>query len=300
MTDSSIDWCTVQITVHDFCPHYPTLSHIIHTIALAVALAMGANNFPTSLPTSWSLLTQLTWLSIPYANIKSSLPPSWSAMVQLQSLYLESNSLTGPLPLAWGNLSTFQNLFLNYNAITGPLPVTWGNLSNVQYLSLNNNAINGTLPPEWGKLAKLQTLTLNNNAISGPLPPAWSSLVSIGCNDTACEDAIISPKVFPQLDLSWNGLTGVFPPAWSTLGNQSQLVYMDLGENCFSNTTVPSSWPRNFVVSATPRAPPPSPLPPLPPPPAAKSIGGGPRISNYFAGCTLLITALSGIILAVV
>jgi hypothetical protein len=145
----------------------------------------------SSLPPTWSQLSQLKQLAISNATFSSSgLPASWSNMTVLQSLTLRNVSFAAAgqlLPASWGGLSSLQTLeFEQVSGLTGPLPAAWQlglpalqqlhlssvpglNASLADYLVLVNQVFrlagaNGT--------SELVSLKLNELGLIGSIPAA--------------------------------------------------------------------------------------------------------------------------------
>ncbi|KAG2672827.1 hypothetical protein I3760_13G059900 [Carya illinoinensis] len=116
-----------------------------------VILQLDNNHFDgTTIPASYSRMSELRKLSIRNCNLQGEIP-DLSQIPNLNYLDLSLNLLNGTIPT--GRLS--ENIT---SILTGTIPVSFSNLTRLQILSIANNSLNGSIPSTiW------QNRTLNGN-----------------------------------------------------------------------------------------------------------------------------------------
>ncbi|CAI7873452.1 unnamed protein product, partial [Closterium sp. NIES-54] len=104
------------------------------------------NNLTGSIPSSISLLTRLTYLSLSNNNLTGSIPRGISVLVQLINLRIHGNRMGGSLPSSLSRLVNLVNLNLSANNLSGEIPPKIGGLASLKYLNISGT--NLTCPPD--------------------------------------------------------------------------------------------------------------------------------------------------------
>lgn len=159
-------------------------------------------------------------------------------------LDLDTNNLVGTLPAELGLLFTLQNLTLAGNAIGSTIPSEIGMLSSLVSVDVHGNMLEGTLPVEMGRLTALDRMDFSFNKLRGSIPAALgdlSSLVNIYLNNNVLAGQIPSEIQYCRnllsLILNSNALSGTVPSEFGALSN---IETIELANNLFSDTTIPS------------------------------------------------------------
>jgi LRR receptor-like serine/threonine-protein kinase FLS2 len=98
-------------------------------------------------------------------NIVSTIPSTYSQLTQLTYLDLSFNSLFGEIPALTNSIIW---LFLDVNNLTGPVPALPESTSVVW---LNDNLLNGSVPSDFGVgLVNLAELRIDGNRLTGQVP----------------------------------------------------------------------------------------------------------------------------------
>ncbi|KAF5470311.1 hypothetical protein F2P56_010832 [Juglans regia] len=133
----------------------------------------------TTIPVSYSNMSQLLKLSLRNCNLQGTIPD----LSQIRNLYyldLSSNKLNGLIPP--GRLSeNITTIYLSNNNLTGPVPENFSGLPHLQILSIANNSLSGSIPSTiWENrtlneteslIVELQNNKLSNITGSTSLPP---------------------------------------------------------------------------------------------------------------------------------
>jgi hypothetical protein len=185
------------------------------------AIALNGVGLTGTLPSSLSMLLNLTSIQLTENNIMGTLPESWAALVLLRALIMYSNSLSGTLPAAWSALTQLTVVALYGNQLEGSLPASWSALVSLTELVLYNNLFSGTLPAEWSSMTKMRSMYLFDNHLAGGLPASWAAMTQL-----------------QLLLLADNYLTGFLPAEWSAL---TQIITLWLQGNHLHGT-LPWTW----------------------------------------------------------
>ncbi|XP_014507997.1 probable inactive leucine-rich repeat receptor kinase XIAO [Vigna radiata var. radiata] len=200
---------TWNLTAPDPCSSFAGLTCTLHRVT---ALSLGGTSFPLAgtLPSSLSLLTDLTQLLLSPGLVTGPIPLQLAQLTNLRVLSLPSNRLTGPIPTALSTLRRLHTLDLSCNQLSGSVPPTLTDLPQLKILILASNSLSGTLPKTVN--SPLLHLDLKDNKITGPLP-------------------LSLPSSLRYLSLSQNLMWGPLPNGLQLL---SELAFLDLSMNRFS------------------------------------------------------------------
>ncbi|RZC52066.1 hypothetical protein C5167_020490 [Papaver somniferum] len=177
-------------------------------------LALGANNFSGSIPTSFENLSQLQILNLRKNELTGNVPEEILSLRNLTTLNLSGNKFSGKIPSSIGNLLSLTTLDLSKQNLSGEVPFELPGLPNLQVISLEENNLIGNVPEGLSSLLSLRFLNLSSNQFSGEIPATYGFLRSL-----------------LVLSLSKNRISGKIP---EEIGNSSELQELDLGENNFT------------------------------------------------------------------
>jgi Leucine-rich repeat (LRR) protein len=135
-------------------------------------------NEVSSIPASWSSLTQMERFRIDHAALQQTLPSFIGQWTNLQILDLSFNTLGGNIPASWSNLVNLQECYLGTNNLSGSLPTLPASWPGIVQLSLGNNSFTGGIPTEWTTL-NLIGLDVSNNNLSGEIPSGFGSMTNL-------------------------------------------------------------------------------------------------------------------------
>ncbi|KAJ0970132.1 hypothetical protein J5N97_023009 [Dioscorea zingiberensis] len=199
----------------------------------------------------WNFSLNIGIINLSNNEIKGKLPPSLEHLMYLESINIRNNFFEGTLPQLFP--STLQFLVLSKNSFSGSLPPDIGEaIPNLVGLSLSSNNLTGSLPKSLCHLKRLVRFKLAYNHFTGEIPDCWGQ-------------SIISQWLF--MDLSYNELSGSIPTSVCSLpltalylsnnnfsgllplslGNCSQLLILDLGQNKFSGV-IPAWFPERLPL----------------------------------------------------
>ena len=200
-----------------------------------------------SLPSSWSTMAGLQYVSLYSNKLSGSLPSSWSTMAGLLHVDLNFNKLNGSLPSSWSTMAGLLHVDLDSNKLSGSLPSSWSTMAGLQHVYLYSNKLSGSLPSSWSTIIFLLELRLDANLFYGPLPEPWSSLTSL-----------------KSINLFQNNLSGTIPSSWSALYSITLGGTINVAANRITGT-IPSSllgfvFPGCLGLQCSP-----PPFPPAPP-----------------------------------
>ncbi|XP_076918666.1 leucine-rich repeat receptor protein kinase HPCA1-like isoform X3 [Bidens hawaiensis] len=213
-------------------------------------------NFNGQIPDTIGNLERLRYLSLNSNGFTGSIPASLGKLKNLYWLDLSANQLTGPLPISDGtepgldmlthakhlyvyvlhfivckpsyityvHLHIFVSLYISShfgdNQLSGEIPPGLFNSNLTLYhLLFENNDFTGNIPSTLGLVQSLEVIRLDRNSLSGDVPSNINNLTNV-----------------TEMYLSNNLLTGVLP----NLTGMTLLNYLDLSNNSFSQTDIPS------------------------------------------------------------
>jgi hypothetical protein len=221
----------------------------------------------SSLPTDFSELSELRFLSLSSNLFNGPVPPEWCALSNLRVLRLDSqippNAITG-LPEcigAWSQLTEFQFT----NQAIKHLPIGFSMLTSLRYVmgngngftslssiadmnqlvtfDVSGNAINGSFP-DINRSAPLTGFYIGGNNFFGTIPSnafdGLATLVDLDVNSNQFQGPLPDLQGCTHLrqadfgSQSGEGFTGARPTMWAKL---SQLFYLDLQENSICQFT---------------------------------------------------------------
>lgn len=167
-----------------------------------LGISLNYNNFSnTAIPSSFSQMKSLQYISIPFSNLNGIIPdlseltnlktlylggnffnsssmPSWiSNSVNLETIALYNCNITGEIP-DLSKLTKLTSLLLMSNKITGKLPLGLFSLPNLRDIWLNDNYLNGSIPVELGSLLNLEQFLVSNNHLES-IPITISKLTNL-------------------------------------------------------------------------------------------------------------------------
>ncbi|GJP78911.1 hypothetical protein CLOP_g9174 [Closterium sp. NIES-67] len=117
----------------------------------------ATNVTPMNLPSTFSRLTALSYLSLEYFNPVGPVD-DLSTLSRLQHLSLEGlNLTTGELPSFFSTLTALTYLDLSHNRLTGPVPAALP--SSLDTLDLSHNKLSGSIPVSISRLRSLSELS---------------------------------------------------------------------------------------------------------------------------------------------
>ena len=119
-SDGAIDAIEPTIGVHDIdeC----TWQGIVCNGTTVVELHLPRLNLSGTIPSSISLLSDITHIDLNTNDIRGTIPESLYDLTRLNSLYLYKNQLQGFVSTSIRKLTNLENLWLNENAMTGAFP----------------------------------------------------------------------------------------------------------------------------------------------------------------------------------
>nr|XP_016491677.1 PREDICTED: probable LRR receptor-like serine/threonine-protein kinase At3g47570 [Nicotiana tabacum] len=221
---------------------------------------IAANNGITGkIPTNFSNLRNLEWLSLGYNKLIGTIPPDLGNLRKLQMLKLDNNNIDGIIPISlcnlenlflislsqnqlsgkvpscFGNLSSLRNLYLDSNALISSIPSTFWRNKDISVVNLSSNFLNGSLALEMGNSRSLQILHLSGNQFSGQIPSTIGQLqnlvilsLSMNMLDSPIPESFEDLVSLEYLDLSSNKLSGMIP---KSLRNLEHLMYFNVSYN---------------------------------------------------------------------
>ena len=206
------------------------LPEAIGKLICLTSLRLASSNFQGTIPASYGLLPQLTYVSFANNILTGSLPEFLSPDIYFVDA--RNNDLTGLIPLSLSS-TTFLSLRNNrlgpslpdailngshrmmeldfsHNAFSGPLPHF--SLGQLPYLfDLSYNEFDGSIPASY---CGLQRMTLSHNRLSGPITQLFNQTCYSGTT---------------HLFLDHNRLNGTIP----SLVNWTQLHTIEISNNEF-------------------------------------------------------------------
>ncbi|BFG29752.1 hypothetical protein CerSpe_160260 [Prunus speciosa] len=216
----------------------------ITSIALADMALKG------QLPSDIELLSELEILNLVGCSFFGRIPDTIGSLQQLSYLSLKNNSFDGMIPPSIGNLSNLFFLDLSDNKLVGSFPVSIGttpgldNLHKARHFHFQNNQFSGTIPPQlFSSQMRLIHVIFDRNNLTGSIPSTLGlvqSLQAVRLDRNSLNGSVPSNlknlSNIAELHLSNNQLTGPVP----NLTNLSSLCYVDMSNNTFDDSDVPS------------------------------------------------------------
>uniref|UniRef100_A0A2N9HAT7 Leucine-rich repeat-containing N-terminal plant-type domain-containing protein n=1 Tax=Fagus sylvatica TaxID=28930 RepID=A0A2N9HAT7_FAGSY len=220
-----------------------SLFHLVHLQKLNLAF----NNFNFSqIPSGFSRLSRLTYLSLSFSYFSGQIPSKFSELSKLSYLDLSYNYMLhlGNLKGLVQNLTSLQDLYLNYVQISSPVPEILSNLSCLTTLHFIGCELHGEFPVGIFKLPKLEDLSMGGNQeLMGYFPEFHSSspLKILQLWGTSFSGKLpASIGYLDSLNELWIGsctFSGRIPPS---MGNLTQLTTLELSNNSFMGQIPPS------------------------------------------------------------
>ncbi|KPA74189.1 proteophosphoglycan ppg4 [Leptomonas pyrrhocoris] len=127
------------------------------------------------LPDAWSALTNLEYVDFSWSLIAGTMPESWCALTKLQVFRANGLSMHASLPSSWAAMSALTEFDMRNCGLTGTLPGGWSALSNLKTLLLDRSNLEGSIPESYGFMRSIVTVNLQGNTFCGCLPTAWTT-----------------------------------------------------------------------------------------------------------------------------
>ncbi|XP_027335176.1 probable leucine-rich repeat receptor-like protein kinase At5g49770 isoform X3 [Abrus precatorius] len=214
-----------------------------------------------TIPQEIGNLKKLKSLALVGCGFNGPIPDSIGSLKQLNFLALNSNKFSGNIPRAFGNLSNINWLDLAENQLEGPIPVSDNQgrlgldlLLNAQHFHMGTNKLSGQIPAKlFNSNMKLEHALFDDNQLEGSIPSTItlvSTLEVVRFDRNKLSGAV--PSNFStlgklsELYLAHNNLNGSLPD----LSGMNSLTYVDLSNNSFSSSTIPS-WVSSLPVLTT-------------------------------------------------
>ncbi|CAI9268070.1 unnamed protein product [Lactuca saligna] len=191
-------------------------------------LHLEGNGFSGSIPSSISMLTELSQLKLGGNQFTGTVPDGIRQLKSLSLLALDRNKLTGSIPDFFTSFSNLRVLRLSYNRFSGNIPASISSLAPVlAYLELGHNSLTGRIPDFLGNFRALDTLDLSSNGFSGTVPKSFGNLTKIfnldlSRNKLTDPFPVLNVKGIESLDLSYNGFHLKQIPKWVS---SSPIIY---------------------------------------------------------------------------
>ncbi|XP_021720954.1 probable leucine-rich repeat receptor-like protein kinase At5g49770 [Chenopodium quinoa] len=203
-----------------------SLPEAIGNLAKLTNLILVGCNFIGKIPDSIGSLSNLIFLSLNSNSLSGSIPSSIGNLSKLYWLDLAENKLTGTLPVSNGTkpgldmLHSCKHFHFGRNQLSGSIPpqLLHENMTLI-HLLLDNNKFEGSIPSTIGLVNEMEVLRLDWNSFSGSVPSNISNLTEV-----------------TEMLLSNNQFTGSMPD----LTGMNQLSYLDMSNNSFDTSDVPS------------------------------------------------------------
>ncbi|KAI3417155.1 uncharacterized protein J3R85_014627 [Psidium guajava] len=166
-----------------------------------------------------------------------------SLLPNLESLELPSDGLTGGIPLQICRLLRLARLNFLFNSLAGELPPCLGNLTMLETLNLQGNLI---CADRWNTPPDMRALEARQPRLVGQFPLWRVASLSREPKDTRNTQPSRYSNLRSDPSGAWdpvelilghNELDGMIP---SSIGNFSNLAYLDLRGNKLSTGSVPS------------------------------------------------------------
>ena len=245
---------------------------------------IGNNHQSTTIPETWSQLSNLRSLVIIRGQLIGQLPTFIGNLPNLEHLYLSNNMFEGKIPSTYKNLnqlvtlalddnllqgsfnddtsfifndSIFSNMeyvYLEDNTFQGQLPTSLAkSMPNLIHLDLSSNKVQGQLPQDIFELSQLQIVDLSDNSLIGPLPVGsggietklkFLALHHNNLSGTIADTLGTTLSSLQHLDLSNNAFQGNIPD----LSGMTNLEYFYLSNNpSLTSGNIPYWWLQNLA-----------------------------------------------------
>ena len=110
-----------------------------------VRMDMCCNGLSGTIPSTFGLLTSLTYLQLGYNYLFGTIPASLSQLSSIQYLYLYSNCFSGTIPSEVGLLSSLHSVYLGSNHLVGTIPPELSFAFSLSELYLYDNSLTGNI-----------------------------------------------------------------------------------------------------------------------------------------------------------
>ncbi|KAI9076902.1 hypothetical protein K1719_041206 [Acacia pycnantha] len=162
----------------------------------------SGNQFKGSIPTSYTRLDSLEFLSLSYNSLDGEIPTSIGDLISLKNLSLASNSISGPIPDSVSAIPGLVHMDLSSNKLNVSIPKFLSQMKNLKHLNLANNDLHGVLPFNLSFIESLEVFRVSGNINLCYNHSVLSSKLRLGiapCNKHGMP--ILPPR---GKDLSWD------------------------------------------------------------------------------------------------
>ncbi|XP_017250272.1 probable leucine-rich repeat receptor-like serine/threonine-protein kinase At3g14840 isoform X1 [Daucus carota subsp. sativus] len=173
-------------------------------------LDIQASGFEGPIPSSISILKNLTELLISNLNGGATEFPQLENMTQLNNLMLRSCNISGEIPKYLSKLTNLNKLDLSFNKLKGEIPSNFSALTGLQQMFLTNNSLTGHIPEWMKKISSNGHIDLSYNEFSNDSGTCWNSLTfnlfrSFGRNFNCRSSSFSCPKDRYSLHINCGG-----------------------------------------------------------------------------------------------
>ncbi|XP_028755727.1 receptor-like protein 51 [Neltuma alba] len=162
----------------------------------------SGNQLKGSIPTSYTRLDSLEFMSLSYNSLDGEIPTSIGDLISLKNLSLASNSISGPIPDSVSAIPGLVHMDLSSNKLNGSIPRFLSQMKNLKHLNLANNDLHGVLPFNLSFIERLEVFRVSGNINLCYNRSILSSKLKLGiapCNKHGMP--ILPPR---GKDLSWD------------------------------------------------------------------------------------------------
>ncbi|XP_054778196.1 receptor-like protein 51 [Prosopis cineraria] len=162
----------------------------------------SGNHLRGSIPTSFTRLDSLEFLSLSYNLLDGEMPTSIGDLISLKNLSLASNSISGPIPDSVSAIPGLVHMDLSSNKLNGSIPKFLSQMKDLKHLNLANNDLHGVLPFNLSFIERLEVFRVSGNMNLCYNHSVLSSKLKLGI--APCDKH--GMPIFPPRgkDLSWD------------------------------------------------------------------------------------------------
>ncbi|KAH9768485.1 Integrase catalytic domain-containing protein [Citrus sinensis] len=203
-------------------------------------LSLGFNHLTGSIPSSFGNLTSIDTLYLSQNNLDGSIPDTLGLLKNLVTLALAANRLSGTIPSSIFNISSITVFEAGTNHIHGCIPLDIGfSLPNLQFFSVMFNQITGSIPPSISNASKLEVLQVTDNKLRGEVPYleklqrlstfmiTGNSLGSGGRHDLNFLCSLTNATMLIWVGINVNNFGGILPGCISNFSTTLEMFLLD-------------------------------------------------------------------------